>query len=122
MRILKRTLTLTLILASLTVLAKNITTKFKVEGQCGECKENIEQALDIPGISYAEWNVESKMLTIRYNDKKIALDEIHDIISNIGYATSEQKANLEAQKKLSACCQPKTKSCCADKSSCTTKK
>ncbi len=122
MKTLKRTLTFALILASLTVLAKNITTKFKVEGQCGECKENIEQALDIPGVSYAEWNVESKMLTIRYNDRKIALDEIHGIISNIGYATSEQRANLEAQKKLSACCQPKTKSCCADKSSCASKK
>ena len=122
MKTLKQAFTFTLILASLTVFAKNITTKFKVEGQCGECKENIEQALDIPGISYAEWNVESKMLTVRYNDKKIALDDIHEIISNVGYATSERKANLDAQKKLSACCQPKTKSCCADKSSCKPKK
>ena len=113
----KQTLMIGLMLLSIAAFAKSITTKFKVEGQCGECKERIEKALDVPGISFAEWNKETKMLTVRYNDKKFQEDDIHKIVSELGYATSKMKANLEAQKKLSACCQPK-KSCCSDKTSC----
>ncbi|MFY0644200.1 MAG: cation transporter [Bacteroidia bacterium] len=116
MKSLKHILTLSLIAASFVVFAKSVTAKFKVEGQCGDCKVKIEKALDIPGVSYAEWNEETKMLTVRYNDKKITENKIHTIISNIGYSTSKMAANKEAQSKLDACCQPKKtkgKACCS---------
>lgn len=114
-----------LVMSTIAVMAKNVTTTFMVKGQCGECKENIEKALDIPGVSFAEWNEESKMLTVRYNDKKISEDEIHNLISNTGYATNKLAANMEAQSKLSACCQPpkEVKSCSKDKAAgCCSKK
>lgn len=108
-------LTMTLVFSTMLVFAKSITHSFKVEGQCGDCKERIEAALDIKGITFAEWNEETKMLTVRFNDKKITEDEIHTLISNLGYATDKLEANKAAEGKLPKCCQPKDnkKSCCA---------
>ncbi|MBI1305604.1 MAG: ATPase [Bacteroidetes bacterium] len=86
--------------------AKKVTTEFKVYGQCGECKEKIEKALDVPGITFAEWNVETKMLKVQYNDDKYTVDQIHDIMHKLGYATDKGSAESSAEKKLPKCCQP----------------
>mgnify|MGYP001816515312 CR=1 FL=1 len=122
MKTLKHTATLGLLLLSMAVFAKTITAKFTVKGQCGECKERIEEALDVKGISFAEWDVETKMLTVRYNVKKISEKEIHTMISKLGYATSQMEANTKAEKNLPGCCQPpkhsKKGSCCASKDAC----
>lgn len=85
--------------------SKKVTTTFKVYGQCGECKERIENGLQIKGISFAEWNVETKELTITYNPSKITLEEIHKTINKIGYDTDESKATDEQNNKLPKCCQ-----------------
>ncbi|MFT4522843.1 MAG: mercuric ion binding protein [Bacteroidia bacterium] len=89
-----------------TAFAKVLTTTFKVEGQCGECKERIEAALDAEGVIFAEWDVDSKLLTVKYNNKKISLDDVHAKISAAGYSTSKVKANPTAEKLLPGCCQP----------------
>lgn len=108
-----------LMVGTLGVTAKNITKTILVKGECGECKENIEAALDLPGVSFAEWNEETKMLTVRFNDKKISENDIHSTISNLGYATDRLEANKTSQSKLSKCCQPKeVKKVCGDKKSC----
>jgi mercuric ion binding protein len=113
-----------IMVSTVAVFAKPITKKIKVEGECDMCKDKIEAALDIPGVSFAEWDVESKMLTVRFNDKKINEDEIHTLMSELGYATDKLAANVASQKKLDSCCQPKVKSkgCCSSKSSCEKKK
>lgn len=120
MKTLKLTTLFSLMLFSIVAIAKNITTEIKVEGQCGDCKERIETALDVKGISFAEWDVETKMLSIRYNDRKITEDEIHTIISELGYSTDKKEAKMDAQKNLPMCCQPKDKkkACCSDKEGC----
>ena len=117
----KKILLALLLVSTVSVFAKTITQKITVKGECDMCKDRIEKALDIPGISFAEWDVESKVLTIRYNDKKITEDQIHQTISNIGYATDKVAANQTAQKSLDKCCQPK-KVCESEKSGCCTKK
>lgn len=111
-----------LMVATLGVYAKTITKQILVKGECGMCKEKIEKALDIPGVSFAEWNEESKMLTVRYNDKKVTEDKIHETISNIGYATDRVEANTASQSKLDKCCQPKKAACGSEKAGCCTKK
>lgn len=105
------------------VFAKSITKTIQVKGNCGMCKEKIETALDIPGITFAEWNKETKMLTVRYNDKKISEDDIHKTISNLGYATDKMAANNVNQSKLDKCCQPKiAEKKCGTKAGCCSKK
>ncbi len=91
---------------SITVQAKSVVTEFTVKAQCGECKERIEEALDVQGVSFAIWDKESKMLTVRYNNKRFSEDDIHKLISDLGYETSKRKANKEAERKLPKCCQP----------------
>ena len=104
-----------LLISSVSVFAKNITKKILINGNCEMCEERIENALDIPGVSFADWDKETKMLTVRFNDKKISEKEIHSIISNTGYATDMVSANKSVQSKLPGCCQPKPakKACCA---------
>jgi len=105
-KITKYTLILGLLSFFTVASAKSVLIEFKVDGQCGECKERIEAALDQPGINYAVWEVESKMLKVKYNTKKYSEDDIHKIISDLGYATSKMKANLTSQEGLPKCCQP----------------
>ena len=96
-----------LMVCTVGVFAKTITQKILVKGQCGDCKERIEKALDMPGVSFAEWNKETKMLTVRYNDKKVSENDIHATISELGYATDKVEANKASQAALAKCCQPK---------------
>ena len=103
----KKIIIITLLLSNVIAFGKSVVKEIIVEGQCGECKERIEKALDKPGISFATWDVKTKVLTVRYNDKKFAEDDIHKIISELGYATNKLEANIVSEKKLPGCCQPK---------------
>jgi mercuric ion binding protein len=111
-----------LLVATLGVFAKTVTKQILVKGECGMCKEKIEKALDMPGVTFAEWNEETKMLTVRYNDKKVREDKIHQAMSNLGYATDKMEANTSSQNKLDKCCQPKKAACGAEKAGCCSKK
>jgi copper chaperone CopZ len=112
-----------LMVSTLGVFAKNITKTIIVKGECGECKDKIEAALDKPGISFAEWNKETKVLTVRYNDNKVSEDDIHQTISDLGYATDKLAANKNSQAALAKCCQPKDlKACGAKAAGCCSKK
>ena len=53
------------------------TETFKVWGNCGMCEKTIEKSLKIKGISSAEWNKDSKMISIVFNPKIITLPTIH---------------------------------------------
>ena len=82
------------------------TTTFKVYGNCSMCKKTIETALKKnANIKKADWNVESKMVTIEYDPHMISVDEIHKIIADAGYDTEKVKASDSAYKKLPGCCQ-----------------
>ena len=57
------------------------TVTFKVFGNCGMCKKTIEESLkDVKGVDNANWNVDSKMMEVTFNEDKISLDEIKKII------------------------------------------
>lgn len=74
---------------------------------CNDCKERIESVLNYTkGVQYADVDIESKNISIKYNSKKISLDEIKQIIVSIGYDADELPADEAAIEKLPACCQP----------------
>ena len=102
----------------LTSFAKTITAEITVKGNCDMCKERIEKALDQPGISFAQWDVKSKVLTVRYNDKKVTEDQIHQIIADLGHSTEKVQANKTSQANLPKCCQPVKASCGSSKGCC----
>ncbi len=83
------------------------TSVIKTSSECGSCKKRIEEKLNYTkGVKFAELDVPSKNLTVKYSTKKITLDEIKTILSELGYDADEVKAVPEAVKKLPACCQP----------------
>ena len=81
------------------------TETFKVWGNCGMCEKTIEKSLKIKGISSAEWNKDSKMISIVFNPKIITLPTIHKKIAGVGYDTELETANDEVYNNLHACCQ-----------------
>jgi len=82
------------------------TETFKVYGNCGMCKENIEGALKKKdGVSKKEWDKDTKMLTVTYDASKITTTQIKQKIADVGYDTDEIHAKDEAYNKLHKCCQ-----------------
>lgn len=118
----KKILTLIFCFAVITAFAKKITEQFTVQGTCVACETKIEAALDVKGVSFADWDLTNKMLTVRYNDKKISIDEIHTIVANAGFATSKMAAAKKGCCTSKAACSKsaanKKTGCCSGKSSC----
>lgn len=81
------------------------TSTFKVWGNCEMCKETIESSLKVDGISKADWNVDSKIMTVSYDEKKITLDQIQKNIAAVGYDNEKYKGDDKAYSELAGCCQ-----------------
>jgi copper chaperone CopZ len=81
------------------------TETFKVWGNCGMCEKTIEKSLKVKGISSAEWNKDTKMITVFFNPKKITLPTIHKKIASVGYDTALETASDDVYNNLHGCCQ-----------------
>ena len=81
------------------------TSTFKVWGNCEMCKETIESSLKVDGITKADWNVDSKIMTVSYDEKKITLDQIQKNIASVGYDNEKYKGDDKAYSELAGCCQ-----------------
>ena len=93
--------------AALNIGGEKETVVIKTNAECGMCKDRLEGDLNYrKGIVFAELEVPTKELTVKYNKAKITLDEIRAIVSEIGYNADDVKANPTAQSNLPACCQP----------------
>lgn len=86
---------------------KNKETKtitFKVSGNCEQCKKRIENAADIKGVKFAEWDVKTEMIKIIYRTDKVSEEKIKQAILNAGHDVENQKAPEESYKVLPDCC------------------
>jgi mercuric ion binding protein len=81
------------------------TVTFKVHGCCGQCKDRIEEAMDIKGVRFAEWNKETEMLTVSYRTKKLTLEDLHRKVASVGHDTELFKADDKVYSELPDCCQ-----------------
>lgn len=77
---------------------------FKVWGECGMCKKNIEKAAKDSGATTANWDTDSKQLTITYNTTKTSNQKIQQAIAAAGYDTRDLTADNTAYDKLHECC------------------
>lgn len=84
--------------------AKVQTETFEVKGLCSMCETRIENAALITGVKSAEWNKETHQITVIFNPQKVTLQTIHNAIANAGHQTSLVAPNMDAYKKLPACC------------------
>ena len=83
------------------------TIIIQTSAECGDCKARLEEKLNYTsGIKFAELDLESKKLTVKFATSKITEAQIKEIINEIGYDADDQKAKKEAVQKLPLCCQP----------------
>ncbi|MEX6686971.1 heavy-metal-associated domain-containing protein [Danxiaibacter flavus] len=81
------------------------TENIKVAGNCGSCKKKIDKAATITGVTKADWNKDSKVLTVTYDPAKVTNDAIQKSVAGVGYDTEKYKADDKAYNKLDECCQ-----------------
>lgn len=81
------------------------TITFKVYGNCGMCKKNIETALELKGVKSAVWNVDTKMVEVVFNPSVISEEKLHEAIAKAGYDTEKVRAKDENYNQLNMCCQ-----------------
>lgn len=85
---------------------KNAKTEtVKIYGNCGMCKTTIEKAGNVKNVATIEWNKDTKMATINYDDKKTNQDEILKRIALAGYDSEKFLAPDDVYAKLPGCCQ-----------------
>lgn len=78
---------------------------FRVAGNCTMCEARIEKAVKgLSGVSFVDWNVESKMLTVKFDEKKTTLNDIHKKIAAVGHDTDKVKASDKMYDQLPGCC------------------
>jgi len=82
--------------------------RIKTSAQCEMCKKRIEERLNNEkGIKWANLDLLTKYVEVKYDPKKTNADKIRKAISEIGYDADSIKANEEAYSKLPACCRKK---------------
>ena len=104
MKTLSLIFSLILISLSATSFAQTKTEKLKVSGECGTCKKKIEAAAKNAGATYALWNKDTKVLTIKYNSNSSNTAKIEQSVANAGYDTPDFKAPDDAYNQLDDCC------------------
>ena len=83
----------------------NKITSFRVWGKCEMCKDKIEKTLKgMDGIVTANWNVETHMLTVGFDNAEVTTEDMKKSLAKVGYDTEEFRASDKAYKKLHSCC------------------
>ena len=82
-----------------------VTATFKVWGNCETCKKTIEDASKLSGVKEANWNVDSKLMTVKFDTTQVNLDAIEQNIAKAGYDNDKYFGDDYAYGKLKECCQ-----------------
>jgi copper chaperone CopZ len=80
------------------------TESFKANGECGMCKTRIEKGLKMDGISNAEWDQKTKMVTVSYDPSKVTVDDMKKKVASLGHDTDKYRAEDDVYAKLPGCC------------------
>lgn len=92
-----------------TVLAQSTlkSERIKVAGLCSHCERRIEESALKSGVTKADWNVKTKMLSITYDAAKVKVETIQKNIAAAGHDTPKFKASQKAYDALPSCCKYK---------------
>ncbi len=105
----KKTMMAIVLLLSITLSNAQIknakTEAVKVFGNCGMCKTKIEKAGNLKNIAQVDWNEDTKIATLTYDESKTNQDEILKRIALVGYDSEKFLAPADVYSKLPGCCQ-----------------
>ncbi len=88
-----------------------VNATLTVYGNCGMCKKRIEKAaLSVDGVKEANWDVETKVLSVKFSDitfgkNGYSIDNVSLKIAEAGHDTQFNKASKDAYDALPGCCQ-----------------
>lgn len=92
-------------MGAVSVFAANKTEKIEVKGNCGMCESRIEKAVKtVDGVSKADWNKDTKILEVTFDDTKTTSDKIEVAVAKVGHDTKNHKATTEVYDELPGCC------------------
>jgi copper chaperone CopZ len=84
---------------------KEEVVKIKTSAICGMCKDRIEKGLKSEkGINDVSLDIETKIVTVKFEGTKTNSDKIREKISQLGYDADNLPADKTAYDKLPACC------------------
>jgi cation transport ATPase len=93
------------LLGTMVLFGKDKKVEFLVNGKCEMCEKRIEMAaLADSGVSKADWNKETKMITVTLDDSKTDMDKVGAAIAKVGHDTKTNKASDETYNSLLDCC------------------
>ena len=99
------TLSLFLFAFQSNVIAKDIRKDtVEVSGNCEMCQKRIVTAATVKGVKYVNWSPETKLMTIKYDNDIITLDEIEQRIAKVGHDTPLHQADDKVYEELDDCC------------------
>ncbi len=81
------------------------TATFKVWGNCDMCKARIEKSVKSEGATTADWNKNTKILTVTFDPSKTSVDSFSKKLAAVGHDTEKYRADDKAYQALDACCQ-----------------
>jgi mercuric ion binding protein len=86
---------------------KTQTVVIHTSAECGQCEERLEKGLNYTkGVIYAELDLETQNVTIKYSTKKTDVAKLKTAINELGYDADDQKTTAVALEKLPECCRP----------------
>lgn len=86
---------------------KVLTVEIQTSAECNDCKVRLEEALNYTkGVNFAELDLNTRKLTVKFKTAAISFDEIKKQISLLGYNADDVKADEAAFNKLPECCKP----------------
>lgn len=107
----KKHMVLIALFASTTLFAQNKSkkvarAKIQTSAVCEMCENLIvHKTLAFErGIKYAEMDVSSGVLSVRYRQDKTSLEQLRRVISDLGYSADSVEADSSAYEKLHFCC------------------
>ena len=81
------------------------TETFKVYGNCELCQTRIETAAkSVSGVLAASWNIETKMIEVKYDESKTNIHSVHAATAVAGHDTDMHRADDNVYEALPSCC------------------
>ncbi len=85
----------------------DIQTLVSCSDGCAEYKPIIEEKLNYTkGIKYAELSKQTRIVTIKFNNRILDAAKIKQLVADTGYEVEGLPINEAAREKLPACCRP----------------
>ena len=92
------------IFAQVATTGKNVVD-IKTSAQCGSCKSAIEKAVNnVDGVKSSNLDLETKIVTVKYDVEKTNVDALKSAIVNIGYDADDVAADAKAYENLHSSC------------------